>query len=134
MIFNLNPNGGVPLYRQIAQQMRGRIVSGQIVAGEQIPSARELSTQLQVNPLTIQKVYQILEQEGLVETRRGLGTFVVQGAKNNNAKEKLALLHPSIHQLISEAIPLGIEAETLSQEVERQFKNTKLSQPRERKS
>ncbi|MES2308894.1 MAG: GntR family transcriptional regulator [Verrucomicrobiota bacterium] len=134
MIFNLNPNGGVPLYRQIAQQLRGRIVSGQIASGEQIPSARELSTQLKVNPLTIQKVYQILEHEGLVETRRGLGTFVVEGAKNNSAKEKLALLHPSIHQLISEAIPLGIDAETLTQEIERHFKHSKLSQHRERKS
>lgn len=131
MIFNLNPHSGLPLYRQIAQQLRGRIMAGKILGGEQIPSARDLSSQLKVNPLTIQKVYQILEHEGLVETRRGLGTFVVQNFKTGNAKEKLAFLQPTIQQLVSEAVPLGIESEALLQEVDRQYK---LSQPRERKS
>ncbi len=106
-------------------------MAGKILGGEQIPSARDLSSQLKVNPLTIQKVYQILEHEGLVETRRGLGTFVVQNFKTGNAKEKLAFLQPTIQQLVSEAVPLGIESEALLQEVDRQYK---LSQPRERKS
>jgi GntR family transcriptional regulator len=129
--FNLNPHSGVPLYRQIAQQLRARIISGKLARGEQVPSARDLSTQLKVNPLTIQKVYQILEHEGLVETRRGLGTFVVQSSRAGTSKEKLTLLQPTIHQLVSEATSLEIEPEALLQEVERNYKFFKAS---ERKS
>ncbi len=51
-------------------------MSGQIAAGTQLPSVRDLSAELHINPLTVAKVYQFLERDGLVETRRGLGTFV----------------------------------------------------------
>ena len=58
------------------QQLQQRILTGQLARGEQLPSVRELSAELGVNPLTIAKVYQLLEREGFVETRRGLGTYV----------------------------------------------------------
>ncbi len=75
MFIALHPSSGVPLYLQLLNQLKERIASGQVKSGEQLPSVRELSADLKINPLTVAKVYQILEREGLVETRRGMGTL-----------------------------------------------------------
>lgn len=121
MFLNLHPQSGVPLYRQIHQQMRAKILSGSIACGEQIPSAREFSAQLKVNPLTIQKVYQILESEGLVETRRGLGTFVVEKLTPRALSQKIDLLRPQFEPLVHEAKTLGIEPEILIDAIRQEY-------------
>jgi GntR family transcriptional regulator len=74
---------------------------------------RELSTDLHINPLTVAKVYQMLEREGLVEFRRGQGTFVTAGRKPLSAAEQQKLIQPAVDQVVSEAIHLGIEESTL---------------------
>ena len=73
MFIHLNPNSGMPIYRQLFGQLRQRIVSGQLAEEAQLPSVRDLAADLKINLLTVAKVYQLLEGEGLVETRRGLG-------------------------------------------------------------
>ncbi len=108
MFLNLNPQSGLPLYRQMVQQLRERIASGQLPTGEQLPSVRELSAELHVNPLTVVKVYQLLERDGLVEVRRGQGTFVAAGSKPLSRAEQAKLIKPALDQLVSEAIHLGL--------------------------
>jgi GntR family transcriptional regulator len=66
----------VPLYYQLSEQLRERIESGVLVAGERIPSVQELSAQYAISPMTAQKAIAELVQRGLVEVRRGIGTFV----------------------------------------------------------
>lgn len=74
MIFNDN----LPIYTQIMNLIKKRIVTGELKGGDKLPSVRELSTELKVNPNTIQRSYQELERENLVFTQRGMGTFVVE--------------------------------------------------------
>lgn len=125
MFIALHPSSGVPVYRQVLQQMRERILGGQLVKGEQLPSVRDLSVMVGINPLTAAKVYQFLEAEGLVETRRGHGTFVAGVAKKLNAASRRAEIEPALRQLVAEAIHLGIEDEELLRLVTSTFHSIK---------
>ncbi len=71
-------NDNLPIYIQIMDLIKSRIVSGQINGGDKLPSVREFSKNLKVNPNTIQRTYQELEREDLVFTQRGMGTFVTE--------------------------------------------------------
>lgn len=113
MFLNLNPQSGLPLYRQMLQQFRERIASGQLTPGDKLPSVRDLSADLQVNPLTVAKVYQHLERDGLVEFRRGQGTFVASGLRPLSRSEQDRLIRPAIDQLLSEAAHLGLSTKDL---------------------
>jgi GntR family transcriptional regulator len=113
-LFSLNPSSGIPLYRQLFHQLQQRILSGQLATGAQLPSVRDLSSQIHVNPLTVAKVYQLLEQEGFVETRRGLGTFVAHRTPSLSHGARLHYLEPAVRQLVTEALHLGLpEADVL---------------------
>jgi GntR family transcriptional regulator len=72
----VDPASGLPVYRQIMDQVRRTIVAGHLAAGEKLPSIRELAATLQINPLTVGKAYGELERSGLIEMRRGLGMYV----------------------------------------------------------
>jgi GntR family transcriptional regulator len=74
--FQLNPRSGVPIYRQIQDQIRYAVASGLLSAGEQLPTVRSLAVELSVNPNTVIKAYSELEREGLLTTEQGTGTFV----------------------------------------------------------
>ncbi len=124
-VFLLNPNSGVPLYVQLQQQLQQRILSGQLRHGEQLPSVRDFSAELSVNPLTITKVYQILEREGFVETRRGIGTYVSHQAPAMKIEGRRRQIGPALGQLVTEAMHLGLsenEVQSLLTEKFRQLK------------
>ncbi len=126
MLLHLNPSNGVPIYRQMLNQLRDRILGGQLPSGEKLPSVRDLSITAEVNPLTVAKVYQFLEREGLVETRRGTGTFVASRVKTFTPSERRQQLEPLIRQMVTEATHLGVSAEQTLQWVEAEFsKNQK---------
>src|SRR5438132_3204201 len=74
--FILDSKSGVPIYRQIQDQIRYGIASGLLVAGEQLPTVRALAVELSVNPNTVIKAYTELEREGVLTTEQGSGTFV----------------------------------------------------------
>jgi GntR family transcriptional regulator len=125
MWLSLNPSSGMPLYRQMLQQLRERILGGQLARGEQLPSVRDLSAQLGVNPLTVAKVYQHLEREGLVETRRGQGTFVATKIRELSDGARRRQLDPALRQLVAEALHLGLGREELIGLVGETFRNIK---------
>jgi GntR family transcriptional regulator len=125
MFLHLNPNSGMPIYRQLFQQLRQRIVSGQLAPGEQIPSVRDLSAELRINLLTVAKVYQFLESEGLVETRRGLGTFVVGGHETRSLTEKRKLIADAVEQVVAEAQHLDLEETEVIKLIHQRFEQTK---------
>ena len=77
MVFiSINTSSGVPIYRQIVDQVKVAIGTETLGPGERLPSVRALSELLVVNPTTVQRAYLDLEREGVIETRRGQGTFV----------------------------------------------------------
>ncbi len=129
-MFLLNPASGVPLYLQLQLQLQQRILSGQLPDGAQLPSVRELSTQLHINPLTVAKVYQNLEKERFVETRRGVGTYVSHQSPALRLDARRRLLAPALEQLVVEALHLGLgekEIQSLLSEKFRQFNQTGTS-------
>ncbi|PYE48606.1 GntR family transcriptional regulator [Paenibacillus barcinonensis] len=69
-------DNNLPIYLQIMQYIKRQIVTGTLKAGDKIPSVRELAAELQINPNTVQRTFQELEREEVVETRRGLGRYV----------------------------------------------------------
>src|SRR5262245_21302749 len=74
--FYLDKKTGVPIYRQIQDQIRYGIASGALQSGEQLPTVRALAVELSVNPNTVIKAYSELEREGILTTEQGSGTFV----------------------------------------------------------
>ena len=74
--FHLNPKSGVPIYRQIQDQIRYGIASNLLNPGEQLPTVRALAVELSVNPNTVIKAYAELERAGILATEQGTGTFV----------------------------------------------------------
>ncbi len=124
-MFFLNPQSGIPLYVQLQQQLQQRILTGLLADGVQLPSVRDLSAQLQINPLTVVKVYQILEREGFVETKRGLGTYVSHQSPALKIEARRHQIEPAIEQLVTEALHLGLgekEIQALLSEKFHQFK------------
>jgi len=72
----LDLHTGVPVYRQVIDQVRGAIASGQLIPGDQLPTVRQLAVDLAINPNTVVRAYRELELGGLLETHQGTGTFI----------------------------------------------------------
>jgi GntR family transcriptional regulator len=125
MFIHLNPNSGMPIYRQLFQQLRQRIASGQLAPDEQLPSVRDLSADLKINFLTVAKVYQLLESEGLAETRRGLGTFVAGGRETHSLAQKRKLIAEAVEQVVAEAQNLDLEEDELLKLIRQRYEQTK---------
>jgi GntR family transcriptional regulator len=78
MFLPVDPSSGLPVYRQIIDQVRRMLVAGRLAPGDRLPSIRDLAAQLRINPLTVGRAYGDLEREGLIEMRRELGMYVRQ--------------------------------------------------------
>src|SRR5215475_11731624 len=74
--FRLDPHSGVPVYRQIIDQVLGGIAAGTLVAGDQLPTVRQVAVDLAINPNTVVRAYRELEIRGTLETQQGTGTFI----------------------------------------------------------
>ncbi|GIP60561.1 GntR family transcriptional regulator [Paenibacillus sp. FSL W8-0186] len=93
-------DNNLPIYLQIMDYIKREIVTGKLKAGDKIPSVRELAVELQINPNTVQRTFQELEREAIVETRRGLGRYVTsEESKIMRIKKEMAgdLLERFIH-------------------------------------
>lgn len=107
--FQINTGSAEPIYRQLMDQLRRRVAAGQWVAGQQLPSVRELALQLAVHPMTISKAYGLLEIEGLLERRRGLPMVIAAGHERPAAaRDRVEQLRPTLQRAAAEARELGI--------------------------
>lgn len=116
---------GVPIYQQIVDQLRHRIISGSLRAGDELPTIRGFATSLRVNPNTIARAYRELEHEGLVEKRRTTGTFVAEITPRHGLRERKRLVTPHVDKLLVISRGLGIEIGELIDLI--QNRNQKLS-------
>jgi GntR family transcriptional regulator len=114
MLLQIDHHSGQPIYRQVIDQIRRQVVAGQLHEGEQLPSVRDLAAQLRVNPMTISKVYSLLEMEGLLERRRGVGLFVVALRRERVDQTKVNLLEEALTKAVVTAIQLDIPEEQAS--------------------
>ena len=85
--FHLDPSSGVPAYLQIVQQVRGAISLGILRAGDQLPTIKEVVGTLAINPNTVVQAYRELDRAGVVDARRGQGTFIAPGAEGSSERD-----------------------------------------------
>jgi GntR family transcriptional regulator len=78
ILFRLDPRSGIAPYRQLVEQVRRAVETGRLRGGDQLPSVREVVTQVTINPNTVHRAYRELEHLGLAEGRLGLGTFITE--------------------------------------------------------
>lgn len=104
---------GFPIYQQIVSQIRFRIVSGQLKAGDELPTIRGLAESLSVNPNTVARAYRELEHEELIEKRRTTGTFVAELPPRHSAAARRRLISPHIDALLVQARHLDIPMDDL---------------------
>jgi GntR family transcriptional regulator len=108
--FQINPNSGVPVYRQMMDQVKYYIASETLKPGDQLPSIRELAQKLAINPTTVVRVYSDLEHEGVVEMRHGKGAFVTDAGHHMSAAERERTLRKLARHLAVEAVQMGAPA------------------------
>ncbi|HEX2092564.1 MAG TPA: GntR family transcriptional regulator [Longimicrobiaceae bacterium] len=112
MLVNLDPHDARPLYLQIMDEVRRALVVGTLRPEDPLPSVRELSSELVVNPRTVSQAYRELEREGVVYVRRGQGTFVAPGAHPDD-QERRALARGVAKRALLEARRNGVGVEEL---------------------
>jgi len=123
-MFNLNPNTGVPIYRQLMEQVRRMVSSSQLKPGDALPSVRELAMTHAVNPMTISKAYSMLEAEGLLERQRGKAMTVAGNLPLQESKpDRLERLQPAIENLAMAARQLELGSDDVLKAVREHMEN-----------
>jgi len=123
-VFVLKPQSGVPIYRQILEQVRRMVASGQLAPGAELPSVRDLALKHAVNPMTISKAYSLLEAEGMLERNRGRPMTVASQARNSSLlNRRLQQIQPLVEQTVLAAKQLEIGEAELVKSVRRNWEN-----------
>jgi len=110
--FHLDTHTGVPAYLQIVQQVKQALRLGLLTTGDQLPTVREVVEQVIINPNTVLKAYRDLEREGLVASRPGQGTFIIQTLAAT-APASLASLRRSLTRWLRDAHEAGLDEESI---------------------
>ena len=122
--FRLDLHSGVPVYRQIIDQVTGGIAAGTLTGGYQLPTVRQVAVDLSINPNTVMRAYRELEIRGILETQQGTGTFISHQKVKRDDVEHRRLLSQMVSEIVSRAGAAGFTLEELLEELhERQFEN-----------
>ena len=122
MFIQIDFGNAMPIYSQIVVQVKYLIATGAIQEGELIPSVRELAKTLTINPLTVSRAYRLLQEDHLLEARRGLGLAVVAGAAEKCRDERVTIFESRLKQIFNEAIQSRLDIQEIRMIVERCLK------------
>jgi GntR family transcriptional regulator len=111
MILVVDPHSGIPVYRQLMQQVQFHISSGLLNPGDEIPSTRALSAKLGVNPMTVSKAYALLEEEGVLERRPGLPSIVRERQSDQHHASRIGQLESALRPIATKARQLGLKSD-----------------------
>ena len=112
-MIEIDSRSSKPIYEQIVDKIKENILKGIFISGDKLPSVRELSSMIQVNPNTISKAYNELERQKVIETLRGRGTYVCELKDIKINEERGRLLREELKKLIVEGHYIGIKKEAL---------------------
>jgi GntR family transcriptional regulator len=113
-LFILKPHSGEPIYRQLFEQIQRLVASGQLAPGTALPSIRDLALKHAINPMTVSKVYSMLEAEGVLERNRGKPmTVAAQPRKRGTPTARLKQLEPHLENLILAGRQLELDADEI---------------------
>ena len=121
MFFSIDPSDGVAIYDQIVRQVKFAIAEGTLRPGQLLPSVRQLSQQLAINPNTIARAYQQLQSDGVIETWRGRGLAVCAGATERCQELRRALVTERLRFVLAEALHGGLQAGEIRAMVDREL-------------
>lgn len=123
-MFSLLPGSGIPIYRQLVDQIRRLIAGGQLSPGAELPSVRDLAVEYAVNPMTISKAYSLLEAEGLLLRNRGKPMTVAAGRRTQaSLTQRLKQIEPQVRQLALSARQLELTPRDLAALIERNWEH-----------
>ena len=125
----LNPSLGVPIYRQVMDGIRRMIAGGVLKSGDKLPSIRELSAQLRINPSSAVKAYNELEHEGVIALDHGRGTFVAEDTKLKG-RSRSAVLDQEIDRLVQAIQSLGVPPDEVLERVRTRLRLYKREEER----
>lgn len=108
MLFEIDFHSGVPIYRQVMDQVRKQIMTGLLRPGEQLETVRDLAARLKVNPMTVSKAYSLLETEGMIERKRGVGLFAAPVNREKAAQVKTEIIDSVLSKAAITAIQLDL--------------------------
>ena len=115
----VDPGGAAPVYVQLREQILHAMSRGQIKPGDQLPTVREVAVRLTINPNTVNRAYAELEREGLLETRRGRGTFVAERGRKSDAAAQAARIKDIARRALGEARTFGFGSDELLKSIAR---------------
>lgn len=112
MILVVDPHSGIPVYRQLVEQIRFHVASGLLEPGDEVPSTRALSARLGVNPMTVSKAFVLLEEDGVLERRPGRPHVVRERRRGTVRATRLEQLELALRPVATKARQLDIEPDT----------------------
>lgn len=122
--FILDSKTGIPFYRQIIDQIRFGIASGNLLVGEQLPTVRALAVELKVNLNTVAKAYKELEIQNILETQQGTGTFINSSENKMFENERNQKLQTIIRDFTTVILSYGFTIDELIDELKNQKNET----------
>lgn len=121
MAIRVQPELQVPIYEQIADQIVFAVATGDIVPGDLVPSVRDLSVQLTVNPNTVVRAYQELERLGVLEPLRGRGMSITADAAKKCRDRRKELIRSTVKETVREAVSAGLTADDVHQLIDSEW-------------
>ncbi|RCW52560.1 MULTISPECIES: GntR family transcriptional regulator [Halanaerobium] len=118
---DINFDAAYPIYEQVIEEIKKELVRGELRPGEKLPSQRKLAKKIEVNPNTVQRAYREMEQRGLVETKRGRGTFI-KDDDQVMIEIKKDMADTAVKEFIDEMISLGFKKDDILEKINRNLK------------
>ena len=122
--FRLDAESGVPVYRQLIDQVTGGIAAGTLEAGVQLPTVRQVAVDLSINPNTVVRAYRELEIRGVLETQQGTGTFISRQKVRRDEVERQRQLGQLVTDFVARAGAVGFTVEELLEQLQDRLSET----------
>lgn len=125
---DISTGSGIPIFRQVVDQIRLGIATGRLAEGKQLPSVRALAERLVVNPNTIAKAYAELARERVIDSRQGRGVFVAPPRQMYTRSERARRLGPLLDAVVNEGLSLGYDTEELVDSLRQRLAKLKITE------
>lgn len=121
--FQIIATSGVPIYRQIIDQVKMHVATGRLSPGEFLPSVRQVASEIEINPMTVSKAYSFLEKEGVIELVRGQGMAISRSkTAHEHVKDQKEDILPLLKEVVIKAHQLALSPATVRELLEKLFK------------
>jgi GntR family transcriptional regulator len=127
MDIQIDFESGVPIYMQLVERIKQMVANGQLQPGRQLPTMRQLAANLRINYNTVGRAYTILDQEGIISTQQGRGTYIASRLDDRQVQKlRVDKLRSMIGQVVHEACALGYSRQEIERIVEEQLSTERV--------